>query len=115
MLYVVFDVTSVLNKSDIQCLMDLVVVHTYNSVVLIDDYLKYIVVVVDNVLKYMNSNNNKNDDQMEDEFLHKCLLYQVVKVMFHRTFDIVDYVSYEDLNLNYWSLSMMDIDCEQWL
>jgi hypothetical protein len=85
----------------------------------IDDYAKYIVVaavvvVVDNVQVYMNNNNNKDDDQMMDEFLHKHLLNHDETVMFHQNLTVVDYVSYEDLNSNYLSLLMMDIDYE-WL
>ncbi len=53
---------------------------------------------------------------MMDEFLHKYLLMYDEKMrMFHRNLDVVDYVSYEDLNSNYVSLLMMDIDYEQWL
>jgi hypothetical protein len=97
------------------------VVHTYNNVASIDDYAKYIVVAVavavavDNVQVYMNNNNNNNDDdQMMDEFLHKHLLNPDEMVMFHQNLTVVDYVSYEDLNSNYLSLLMMDIDYE-WL
>jgi len=64
----------------------------------------------------MNNSNNKDDDQMMDEFLHKYLLmYDEKMMMFHPNLDVVDYVSYEDLNSNYVSLLRMDIDYEQWL
>jgi hypothetical protein len=53
---------------------------------------------------------------MMDEFLHKYLLMYDEKMrMFHPNLDVVDYVSYEDLNSNYVSLLMMDIDYEQLL
>jgi hypothetical protein len=79
--------------------------------------MKYIVVVVvDNVQEYMNNNNNDDDDdQMMNESLHKYLLNHDEMVMFHQNLDVVDYVSYEDLNSNYLSLLMMDIDYEQLL
>jgi len=96
----------------------MMVVHMYNNVALIDDSSKYIfvvVVVVDNVQECMNNNNNNDDDQMMDEFLHKYLLNYDEMEMFHQNLDVVDYVSYEDLNLNYLSLLMMDIDYERLL
>jgi hypothetical protein len=94
----------------------MMVVHMYNNVALIDDLSKYIfVVVVDNVQEYMNNNSNNDDDQMMDEFLHKYLLNYDEMEMFHQNLDVVDYVSYEDLNLNYLSLLMMDIDYERLL
>lgn len=125
MLYVVYDVKFVINKFDIRFLMwwlllIMMVVHTYNNVVLIDDYWKYIAavaaaVVVDSVLEYMNSNNNNEDDQMMDEFLRKYLLIHDEMVMFHQNLNVVDCVSFEDLNSNYLSLLMMDIDYERLL
>ena len=116
-LSVVYDVKFVTNKFGIQLSMLLVmmVVHMYNNGVLTDDYLKYIdAVVVDNVLMYMNSNNKDDaDDHMMDEFLRKYWLIHDEMRMFDQNWDVVDYVSYEDLNSNYVSLLMMDIDYEQ--
>ncbi len=75
-----------------------------------------VVVVFDNAQEYMNNNNNDDDDdQMMDEFLHKYLLNYDEMEMFHQNLDVVDYALYEDLNSNYLSLLMMDIDYERLL
>jgi hypothetical protein len=63
----------------------------------------------------MNNNSNNDDDQMMDEFLHKYLMNYDEKKMFHQNLDVVDSVSYEDLNWNYSSSLMRDIDYEQLL
>jgi hypothetical protein len=63
----------------------------------------------------MNNNSNDDDDLMMDEFLRRYSLIHDERVMYHQNSDVVDYVSYEDLNWNYLLLIMMDIDYEQLL
>lgn len=80
----------------------------YSNAESMNDLMCTIVVVVvaggvDNKLVYMNNNDNDvDDDQMEDEFLHKHLqIHDEMMLMFHRNSNDVDYVPYEDLNLIY--------------
>ena len=66
-------------------------------------YLVHTVVVDDdNVRLYMNNNSNNDDvDLMVDEFLRRYSLIHDERVMYHQNSNVVGYVSYEDLNLNY--------------
>lgn len=93
-------------------------VHTYNNVEPMNDLMMYMLVAAfDNMLVYMNNNNSDvDDDQMEDEFLHRHLLdHDEMMMIFHRNSIVVEYVSYEDLNLIYLSLLVTDIDYESLL
>lgn len=60
-----------------------------------------VVVAADNVSVYKSNNNNDDDDQMSDEFLRRYSSIQHEKMLFLRNSNVVDYVSYVDLNLNY--------------